>query len=107
MKIVRYWSDNDTVMAARFDDGWTIAADEKAAVTINADGVITGNWWKEEPTELHWAFFVAECGKESTQHPRSIGEAMDDMITKAGHYSGETAANAALQLKRLIDALIS
>jgi hypothetical protein len=107
MRLDHYWSDDDTVMAARFDDGWTVAATEKAAVTINAEGVIVGTWWKEEPTEWHWQFFVSECGKESTQHPRPIGEAMDDMITKAGHYDGETAAEAARDLKALIDALVS
>jgi len=106
MKIKQYWSDEDTIMAARFDDGWTIAATEKAAVTIDTEGTITGTWWKEEPSDEHWKHFVAVCGTEATQHPRLIDEKMCDMIGKAGHYFGEAAAEAARELKALIDSAI-
>jgi hypothetical protein len=103
MRIAYYWSDEDTVCAVRFDDGWTIAATEKGAVTINTEGVITGTWWKEEPTDEHWGHFMAECGTEETQSPLPISEEMDELIFRAGHYDGETAAKAARDLKVMVD----
>ena len=105
MKVTHFWSDEDTVFAARFDDGWIVAATEKAATTIDAEGVIVGVWWKEEPTDAHYQMYVHECGSLPTTQP--ISEEMDDLIFKAGHHTGEIAAWAARELKALIDGLIS
>jgi len=102
MRITHFWYDQEMVCAVHLDDGCIVAGTEEAAVTINTEGVITARW-KEEPTDDHWG----DWGDEPNRKPLPISEEMDALIFKASRCDGETAANAARELKAMIDGLVS
>ena len=109
--VLHLWSDDDTQMAALFDDGHRYACDEKAAVLVAPDGTIVKQWWREEPSgEYYDAFELALGYLEPTVFGFGLDpdSDRDDPLTAAiglaGHYAPENpkAQEGARQLVALL-----
>lgn len=84
LTIEKQWSDQDTIGAVKYSDGYVLAFDEKSAVLVNPAGVIIDTWWKETPSGAHWHVFLT-TGNVTNAHP--LTQDQKDIIFKAGHHT--------------------
>lgn len=99
MKVIKEWSDEDTVVAALFDDGYRYVADEKSAALLDGAGNVIDLWWKEEPSGAHYHTFL----NQETHTTEPLTEEMSEAIFGVGHGgpAEEQAAAATLLMKLL------